>query len=210
LTTVTIPDPVRTIDEGNDVYGENTLLEWAFSECGKLSLASQARLKKITVISYQKERKKLEQAQKQREAEERTAQKKREREEREAQVQAEREAQAKREQEEREAQRQRAEEERAAQAKREQEEREAQQAVQAKQAEEERARLVKIQRGAEITSMLTPRLAPISPISGVRRLNRRQFAEFMSIYEEYDAAKKQGYDISVLDVHVRSIHNDSE
>jgi hypothetical protein len=54
LTTVTIPDPVKTIDGGNDVYRENTLLEWAFSECGKLSLASQARLKKITVISYQR------------------------------------------------------------------------------------------------------------------------------------------------------------
>jgi hypothetical protein len=73
LTTVTIPDSVKTIDGGNDAYGEKTLYEWAFSECGKLSLMVQVRLKEITVVSYQKEREKLEQAQKQRAEEEQRA-----------------------------------------------------------------------------------------------------------------------------------------
>jgi hypothetical protein len=65
LITVTIPDSVVTIDGGKDVYGEKTLLEWAFPECGKLNLATQARLRKITVIN------KAEQARKQREQAER-------------------------------------------------------------------------------------------------------------------------------------------
>jgi flagellar biosynthesis GTPase FlhF len=179
-----------------------TLLEWAFPECGKLSLAVQARLRKIAVVSFEKERQ--EQARKQREQEEeaRRSQEKREREEWEAQVQAERAAQAKREQEEREAQRQREEEERAAQAKREQEEREAERAAQAAKRAEEYAKIEKIQRGAEISSMLITRL---SPMFGARKLNKQQFADFMSIYGDYDAAKKQGYDVSLLDVYVQSI-----
>jgi hypothetical protein len=56
LTTVTIPDSVGRIDGGNDFYVEKTLLEWAFLECGKLNLASQARLRKIAVVSLEKER----------------------------------------------------------------------------------------------------------------------------------------------------------
>jgi len=50
LTTVTIPDSVETIDGGNDASGEQTLLEWAFPDCGKLNLATQSRLRKIPVI----------------------------------------------------------------------------------------------------------------------------------------------------------------
>ena len=68
LTTVTIPESVETIDGGyigsehhgysGDYDYERTLLEWAFRECGKLSLAAQARLKKITAFSYQREQEK--------------------------------------------------------------------------------------------------------------------------------------------------------
>jgi len=54
LTTVTIPDSVETIDGGKKdvyaVYREQMLLEWAFSGCGKLKLAAQARLRKIKVV----------------------------------------------------------------------------------------------------------------------------------------------------------------
>jgi hypothetical protein len=50
--------------------------------------------------------------------------------------------------------------------------------------------------------MLVPRL---TPMFGVRKLNKQQFAEFMSIYGDYDAAKKQGYDVSMVDVYVQLI-----
>jgi hypothetical protein len=186
LTTVTIPDSVETIDGGNAVYGEKTLLEWAFSECGKLSLAVQARLKKITVVSYQKEREKLEQAQKQREQEERAAQAKRDQEKREAEraaqakrVQEERAAQAKREQEERAAQAKREQEERAAQAKREQEE-------QAKRDEEMRVEQEKL---AEATRTVSAFQREFAVFPGrARGMNNKQFAEFMDVYEKYIAS----------------------
>lgn len=51
LTTVAIPNSIVTIDGGENVYGEKTLLEWAFSDCGKLNLATQARFRNITVIN---------------------------------------------------------------------------------------------------------------------------------------------------------------
>jgi hypothetical protein len=53
LTTITIPDTVANIQGGQNQYVEKgtTLLKWAFSECPKLSLALQARLKKITVTA---------------------------------------------------------------------------------------------------------------------------------------------------------------
>jgi flagellar biosynthesis GTPase FlhF len=205
LTTVTIPDSVETIDGGNDVSGERTLLEWAFSDCGKLSLAVQARLKKITVVSYQKEREKLEQAQKQREQEERRAQEKREQEEREAQVQAERTAQAKREQEEREAQRQRAEEERTAQAKREQEEREAERAAQAKRDEERRVQQAKQAEATKTVLEFGRKFGALAgAVSGAgSRINNKQFAEFMDVYEKYIASGLSDLDTSNWDYSAR-------
>jgi flagellar biosynthesis GTPase FlhF len=59
---------VVTIDGGN-VSGEKTLLEWAFPECGKLNLATQARFRKITVINKaEQERKQREQAEREQKA----------------------------------------------------------------------------------------------------------------------------------------------
>jgi hypothetical protein len=88
LTTVTIPDSVESIQLGGTRDSSGTLLEGAFSGCGKLNLATQARLKKITITTAYE----VEQAQKKREQEERNAQAKREQEERMAQVQRETEA----------------------------------------------------------------------------------------------------------------------
>ena len=170
LTTVTIPEPVETIDGGyigsehhgysGDYDYERTLLEWAFRECGKLSLAAQARLKKITAFSYQreqeKEQEKLEQAQRQREEEERIAQKKREQEEREA--------------------------ERAAQAKREQEAREA---AQAERAEEMRVQQAKQAEATETVLAFHEKFQAFAFTSG--GMNKKQFAEFMDLYEKFIA-----------------------
>ena len=134
-------------------------MEWAFRECGKLSLAAQARLKKITAFSYQreqeKEQEKLEQAQRQREEEERIAQKKREQEEREA--------------------------ERAAQAKREQE---ALEAAQAKRAEEMR---VQQAQQAEATETVLPFQKKFQAFAFTSGMNKKQFAEFMDLYEKFIA-----------------------
>jgi hypothetical protein len=199
-----------TIDGGN-VSGEKTLLEWAFPECGKLNLATQARFRKITVIN------KAEQERKQREAEERAVQAKREEERRakekreqeewEAQVQAEREAEAKREQEAREDL-----------AKREQEEQEARFAELRRLEEESerfraahKAELEKRQRAKETAQALIMRLLPISSAASVRdKLNKQQFTEFMAIYQDYIAAKTnynslQGlsYDPDMMDLEMR-------
>jgi uncharacterized membrane protein YqiK len=145
LITVTIPDSVQRIDGGDDFYGEKTLLEWAFPECGKLNLATQARLRKITVFSQERERQ--EQARKQRE-----------REEWEARLQAEREVQAKRAQEAREAQ--------------------------------AKAELEKRQRANETAQALITRLQPIYNAAYRReKPNEYQFDEFITIYQDYIAAK---------------------
>ncbi|MDR2177935.1 MAG: leucine-rich repeat protein [Treponema sp.] len=189
LTTVTIPDSVVRIDGGKDAYGEKTLLEWAFPECGKLSLAAQARLKKIRVVSYQEEREKLEQAQKRREQEERRAQEKREQEEREAQ---EREAQ------EREAQRQRDEEERAAQVKMLEVFEAERVAQEAKWAEEERIEQMK---QAEATITVSAFKINFAALAGAvsaagSRMNNRQLTEFMDAYEKYIASGLRDLDTS--------------
>jgi flagellar biosynthesis GTPase FlhF len=185
LTTVAIPDSVTRIDGGNDFYEEKTLLEWAFPECGKLNLATQARLKKIKVVSYQRlEEERQRQAQRQRE-EERRSQEKREREEREAQLQAEREAQAKREQEEYEAQAKRA-EELAVQRKREQEEYEAL----AKRQQEEREAQVKREReeaeklAAQVATFRMKLSAWKLALKG-KKPNKKQFEEFKVLYREW-------------------------
>ena len=191
LTTVTIPDSMARIDGGKDVYGEKTLLEWAFPECGKLNLATQARLKKIAVFSQERERQ--EQARKQREQEEET------RRAREKRQQEEREAQAKVEREEREAQAKAEREEREAQAKREQVEREAE--IARMRAEDEAlakrvqaayaAKLEKVQSAKETAQALIKRLTPI--YSSVEysndKPNKQQFNEFITICQDYIIAK---------------------
>jgi hypothetical protein len=190
LTTVTIPDSVGRIDGGNSVYGENTLLEWAFPECGKLSLAVQARLRKIAVVSLEKERQ--EQARKQREQEEeaRRAQEQRAREERAAQARAERAAQEKREQEEREAQRQREEERISLEsAKLEQELREAERAAQAAQAEIKRAE-------AEAIRTALAFKGEWIKFKAFDKMSNKQFAEFMDMYERYIASGLRNLDTS--------------
>ena len=48
LITVTVPDTVESIKDNR--WTNSTLMEWAFDNCPKLSLAVQARLKKIMVI----------------------------------------------------------------------------------------------------------------------------------------------------------------
>jgi hypothetical protein len=161
LTTVTIPDSVQRIDGGNDFYGEKTLLEWAFPECGKLNLVTQARLKKITVFSQERE----------------------EREAREQAERIERAAQAKREQEEREAQKKREQEEGEAQAKLLEEEAKRAQAAHT-------AELEKRQRANETARALITRLTPIYSVAGRRdKPTKQQFNEFITIYQDYIAAK---------------------
>jgi hypothetical protein len=191
LTTVTFSDPDLAEIKS---YAGTTLLDSAFEGCGKLNLATQARLRKIRTSNMTRYEA-AQAAQKQREAEEREAQTKREEEERLAEVKREREeqaAQAQRQREEREAQVRR---EREAEVKRRQEEEEARQA-------KLNAELQKIERGSEIETALMTRLAPMQ---GTRKLNKQQFAEFMNVYGEYDAAKKQGYNMSFVDSYIQYI-----
>ncbi|MDR3300906.1 MAG: leucine-rich repeat protein [Spirochaetaceae bacterium] len=155
LTTVTIPDSVESIRlGGTNSSSGRTLMEGAFNGCGKLNLATQARLKKITIAPTAYE---VEQAEKQREAEERRAQEKREREEQAAAAQ--------KAHEEWEAAQQKAREEafaaRDAEAKREQEQ---------------------MQREFE----LDVRLSGVYGAEGGKgTLKKDQFDEFMSICEDY-------------------------
>jgi hypothetical protein len=59
-----------------------------------------------------------------------------------------------------------------------------------------------VQRGLEIELKIMPIL---SPMLGVYKLNKWQFIEFMGVYGDYDAAKKQGCNFPILDVYVQSI-----
>jgi hypothetical protein len=200
LTTVTIPDSVESIQLGGTNYSSGrTLMEEAFNGCGKLNLATQARLKKITITTAYE----VEQAQKQRENEERKAQEKREQEEREAQAQLKREADL--------AEQRRIEEERKAQAKLEHEARLAEMRRRVEEIERQQeahnAEIEKIQHAVETAQALITRLTPIYSVASSRtKPTKQQFNEFIAIYPDYIAAKNNYDSLGLSSGHPS--HND--